>query len=180
MNKLFLGLLAAVALFGAMETNAKAQAISCPGYAKTSVYDMSWTVPIAPQQRYAVNMVPGEAVIFRFTVPANALQATHRPGWIAIYEYIDSPVMRWSKLSEQPCDFYNGQFGAQGVETSHRIVVNPDWVTPANSVPFMLLTPGKTYYVNVTTANPAKPGSKGCANLYRQTCKFAAEPAWPQ
>ena len=147
--------------------------IACAGYSNTRVIDFGSLAAGASGQKYTQQvggLGANDALVIRFTA-SPSLTTQSALGSLGGAEYGDQPAPRYGALSNSSCDFTGGipyscttrrggtatyysimTPGSQTVSTTYSVVA-------ANCQP--QLTPGQTYYLNLTTINPAT-GANGC------------------
>jgi hypothetical protein len=149
--------------------------ISCGGYNNTRVIDFGTLAAGAGGQKntQAVGgLGANDALVVRFTASPTLTTQTSA-GNLTGAEFGDLPGVHYGALSNASCDFTGGiQYqctGKHGTTTYYSTVGPLGSQQPANSYSVVsggcrpLLTPGQTYYWNLTTINPAT-GAQGCNN----------------
>ena len=155
--------------------------ISCtnvPG--ATRVIDFGSLGAGVGSQKQTTNFGVNDALIIRFTASPTLTTQTSAGNLIAA-EYGDLAAPRYGALSASACDFTGGvsytctdrRGRVTNVNAAFAGTIDPQnsysVVSPANCQP--VLTPGVTYYWNITNINPAT-GVSSCINNPTGTCNM--------
>jgi len=132
--------------------------ISCAGFTKTHVLDITWGAPATAAPRVLTSSAggfsAGEIVVARFTTPA-----TTAPGVYAMIksaEWGDQQHQRIAALSATPCDFPNpnplGRLATTTIATTSPSVT---YAIGGSSNYYAILQPSTTYYFNIKNTDCA-------------------------
>jgi hypothetical protein len=113
-------------------------------------------------------MGPGKAYVGVVNVPAGLPLNATNVGTIDVHEYGPAPFSRWVTISKTPCDFQTNVTGNIYAQYSSNNVIR--FTIGPNSLGYIPMMPGETWYVNVRPVNPTKLPSLGCGTGY---CDFA-------
>ena len=139
--------------------------ISCTGYDATHVIDIPWPAGANTQVQVFTDQSggfgPNDAVVVRFTTPANIALGTGK-GSLYATEYNGVPSQRDGSLSAQPCEFGSGT-GLQGFTYNQAPLLY--FILPGSSkTGAVKLAAGTTYYFNLNNSAGSNCRSSGsCA-----------------
>jgi hypothetical protein len=154
----------------------------CSQFAKVTIVDLPWggTVDTAGTPP---GFEPDMIFVGRLAVPAGATSVTS-PGQVRFVEYVDGQAQRVMNISTEACDFRGFIPGSASQTDPAGINYPMKWSNDINpAVLFQMqpglfnavLTPGKTYYVNLRNMNWVT-GGQSC---FTQTCNGRFQIATP-
>jgi hypothetical protein len=148
--------------------------ISCNGFTNTLVLDVAWGS--TPMRYFTSSVLPGfhqgVATVVRFTPPLGTASAAL--GSISYTEYGDTSHTRYATLSDTACQWSNPGTGA--LFYSIEQISGRFWLqVGGNPRGYPVLTPGKTYYLNIENTDAA--GNQTCA--FGESCNMGIDWAKP-
>jgi hypothetical protein len=124
--------------------------ISCDGFTKTHVLDITWGAPSTAAPRVLTSSAggfsAGEIVVARFTTPASSAAGIY--AMIKSAEWGDQQHQRIASLSASPCDFSTslGRLAMTTVATTSPAIT---YAVGGSSSYYAILKPSTTYYFNI-------------------------------
>ena len=119
---------------------------TCPGYATTTVLDLSWSSPV---RLYANPFTQSDIIVLRFTT-GNIASSNSLPH-TTVVEYGGPPTSRMAVLSATPCDL--GAQPAPGAVSVGNTNTNLWAISPGSGFGFYsVLAKNTTYYVNIVNS----------------------------
>lgn len=130
--------------------------ISCTGFNRTVVVDLTWATPTRQYSSMGVN----DAVVVRFTT--GSVSTTTSLPRIAGAEYNSAPSTRIARLSATPCDFSTQPAAGANIEGNSITAVFA--IAPGSGFNYYpILQTNTTYYLNVKNApDPTCAGTGVC------------------
>lgn len=136
-------------------------ALSCPGYANTTVVDFTWAPKTQVLKAVSSGFGNSDIVVARFTTPAN-LARNGAYGYVSFVEYGGFSSERTAVLSTKECDFGVAADSTHGYWANGKVGTSGTVIFTSNINAGVALQPSTTYYFNI---NNMYYGAPKCGGL---------------